>query len=310
MTGNRKPSRHEKKPSGTDSGTKGSGTGAPSSSVLDFIYLDESKIFSYLSQLRGGLTLLSNEVQDNVTFRSREAGGDKQGGTTNAEAQISPLVTGVLAALGLATGNPLAGAIAGAGGKFTYEGSWEETTPTLTNAQTNKAGRHDLSILHHAAFNVVQEQLADKLITVKGKLTVLSMDFLMRVSNFAISGPDKPEMLATIQLVSDLGMDAIAYVESKEKRFAHAFLARRHSLLPYAEFTASYGTRSEVDFTVVGLHAQNTASARRTTPHQLDGAQETRLLLDGIETAMTQAQRLFGAEGTERLQPLAIYREL
>lgn len=309
MSGNGRNGR-----SGSDSNTPNSGepqpsAGSASSTVRDFVYLDEAKIFSYLAQIEGGLRLVRQEVESALDTSSTESGGDTKGGSHNFEGQISPAAAALAQALTvfLSAGTPT-GLLTGAGGKYTYQREWEKSTDVLKTEVRNMTSAADVTVLHHAAFDLVAERMGDKLVKVEGKMSLLPLKVLENVFQTLNDSASDNAILQAFRAIGDLGVSNVCYVENGRENI-HAFLNERHFLVSPAELLAAYGSPSEVDFTIVGLHAQRPGRANKlTSPKQVP--EEAKGLFQGINEMLDGLWAPLGVNSARRLYPLAVYLEM
>lgn len=282
-----------------------------SSTVREFVYLDEAKIFSYLAQIEGGLRILRQEVESALDTASTESGGDKKAGSHNVEAQLSPTAAALAQVLtSFVTASISSGLLAGAGGKYTYQRSWENSTDVLKSETKDFSSGTDLSILHHAAFDLVVNNLDKKLVTVKGKLSILPLDVIATLADMSqgASSTQKSFVAETTKMFRDMGLSNICYIENKSEN-VNAFLNGNHFLVSPSEIFTTYGSPSQVDFTLVGIFAQDPGRThKRTAPVQVSG--DSKKLFESVNQSFERMWDVFGVKGGRRVYPLAIYLDL
>lgn len=280
-----------------------------SSSVRDFIYLDEAKVFSYLAQMEGGLRLLRQRVESALDINSEESGGDKTAGQHNVEGGLSPTVAAVLGALGVAGGALPMGLLAGLTGKYTYQRNWENTTPNLKTSTNDGASSSDLTILHHAAFELVMQRMGSKFISVTGHASLLTLGMINGILDIIVDEPEERiKMQNSFGLLKTMDVQNICFVEGEEN--VHGFMRDEHFLVPPTNFVGSYGSPTEIQFTLVGIYAQRPGRAgRRTHPQQAE-IPESQGVFKGVNESFSIVSRTLGINGARRIYPIAMYREL
>lgn len=293
------------------SGTSNSGQppqsdASASSTVRDFIYLDEAKIFSYLAQIEGGLKVVRQKVESALDISSTESGGDKKSGSHNGELGVSPAATALAQILtSFVSASISSGLLAGAGGKYSYQKNWETSTDTIKTANHDLASSTDISILHHAAYDLVAKKLGHKLVVVKGKMSLLPIEV---VSEMIKEFGSNPEAISAFKMLEHMGASNICFVENANDKI-NAFLDKQHFLVAPGTIFSTYGSPSEVDFTIVGLFAQNPGrQGKRSSPTQADG--QPKLLFTSMNTAFDMAWTTLGVNGGRRIYPIAIYTEV
>lgn len=311
----------------SESGNGGSGSGTSSyaghqpsaadksSTVRDFIYLDEQRLFSYLSQLENGLRLLTQKVQSELAESETKTGGDKDGGEWEIDGGISPTaaaLTGVIATA-LNVGTFPIGMLAGAGFKGKYSHNWETSTDEVKTASNEYSGRNETTVLHHAAFDVVMSRLGDRVKTASGSLTLLPIASLIRSFGNAmqkglpVDTPDAAGGVAAVGAFEELGTQTVVFLESPEN--FHAYVQDVHFTLPPSLIYALYGPCSSVEFTIVYIEAQDTRKPRRTIPKQISTPQGKKTFKQLTDVFDGFGQTI-GMDDGIRIYPLAIYREI
>lgn len=251
--GNNTPNSDEPQPS----------AGSASSTVRDFIYLDEAKIFSYLAQIEGGLRLVRQEVESALDTSRTESGGDKKGGSHNFEGEVSPAAAALAQALtAFLSAGTATGLLTGAGGKYTYQREWEKSTDKLLSETRDLTASTDLTVLHHAAFDVVMSHLSDRVKTAKGALTLLPLSSLVRsfgnalAAGLPVDTPDASGGVAAVGAYSELGTQTVVFLESQDN--LHAYVQDSNFIVSPSLLLATYGACTSENFTIVYIEAQDT----------------------------------------------------
>ncbi|MFC3834753.1 MULTISPECIES: hypothetical protein [Deinococcus] len=307
-----------KKPAASKSATSGSGKTPASaenlsSTVREFIYLDEGRVFSYLAQIEGGLRLLRHEVEGALDVASEETGGDGEGGSFNAEGGVSPTAAAIAGVLGGVAGFPV-GLLAGLSGKAQYNTTWESSSPIVRTTNSDTVSRADLTILHHAAFDLVIEHMKGKIKTARGALTLLPVSALggavaslQGLEIEALSNPSAVAGVAAIAAMSGFGVQTFVFLESPNN--LHAMVEDKHFTMPPSLFASTYGSCTSIPFSVAYIEAQDTRKARVHVPKQFATPAAKRQFSDLVDIFGTLTNSLGMGDGT-RIFPLAIYRDL
>ena len=311
-------SRRKRQNASNGTGNSGNGqqSGAnASSSVRDFVFLDEAKIFSYLSQIEGGLRLLRDSVESQLDTEQLQTGGDKTAGQTSGEGGFSPAAAALGGVVGALLGGPAIplGLMAGANGKVAYQRSWEKSTDNLTDSSAQFAGSRDLSILHHAAFDLVVKELGDRLLEIKGALTVLPISAIVTSLHNAskiglsLNDPTAIDSLAGAAAYGEMGLQSVVFLENDTKQ-VHAYVHDSSFTMPPALINGTYGACSSVRFTLIGLEAQDVGKARRHIPRQVQT--KGKVFFEAMGQLFKGFEDSMGIDSGKRVVPLAIYRDL
>jgi hypothetical protein len=261
--------------------------GAESSSAREFIYLDVPKLASYLSQIQSGLSLLVKRVEK--AFESTE--GKDASDSDTVGSNVRARVAAGLGPIGKAS--------------VDFGLSRERTTTPYSEASREgmETSSTDLGVLHHAMFDIVMEKLEFQFFTVTGTALIMPVGAIIRaVDQFAT-----PEIRQVAEVITNLNIDAVAYIEN-DRAVAHAFLLNEHFTAPPTYLYSTYGAPSQIDFTIVGLYAMD---PRKTGSRimQLSGSDFGRMA-KGLNEAFENIHKMMGTNRGTRLYPLAIYRSL
>lgn len=281
-----------------------------SSTVRDFIYLDEPKVFSYLAQIEGGLRLLKQRVENALDITSEETGGDKTAGEHQIEAGVNPTVAAVLGSLGVAgaaAGLPL-GLLAGLNAKYNYQRSWENGTPILKTINHDGASNSDLTVLHHAAFDLVMRELQGNFITVTGHASLVGLEMVNKMMNIAGIVAANSDTARGFQVLEAMQVENILFVENG-RDFVHSVLRNEHFVVPPAYFNGIYGSPTEIEFTIVGIKAQRPNRPGKIISPKQATSQESKDLFGALTGSFDLVAKLFGMDSASRLYPIAVYRD-
>lgn len=265
--------------------------------------------------MHGGLRLLTESVESQLDTEQLQTGGDKKAGQTNLEGGFSPAAAAIGNVVGTLLGGPAIplGLLAGGNGKLAHQRTWEKSTDNLTDTSAQYAGSRDLSILHHAAFDIVVKELGDKLIKIKGSLTLLPISAIVTSLNnasslgFQFDEPGAQSGIAAAGAFGEMGMQTIVFVENG-RDLVHAFVQDESFTLPPALIHTTYGACSSVQFTIVALEAQDIAKARQRIPRQLE--EKGKEFFEAMGSLFSGFETSLGIETGKRLFPLAIYRDV
>lgn len=270
-------------------------------------------MFSYLAQIEGGLRLLRHEVEGALDVASEESGGDKDSGNWQAEGGISPTAAAIAAVLGGAAGLPV-GLLAGMAGKVQYQHAWETATNVIRTTTNDTTSRADLTILHHAAFDLVMANLTGKVKVAKGGITLLPVASLGKAIGTlqekgvgAVTTPESLIGVAALAALSDFGMQTIFFLEGADN--LHAFVQDQHFTIPPTLFSTTYGSCTSIPFSVAYIEAQDTRQPRNHVPKQFGNAGAKKQFNDLTDMFRTLPGLLGMGDGI-RVFPLAIYRDL
>lgn len=278
--------------SSSESPTNG---GVSSSSVREFLYLDTPKIYSYLSQMEGGLRLLIERVE-NEYKSSRLDPGTRE---TIIRVATSAVVKGAIPFLGGAEGT----------------GDFERTRKTVEGGEvtttSSHAGRTDLSVLHHKAFDIVLNGIGGRLKQVDGALSLLAISKMPELvktlaSQKSINARD--ENGASRRFAGDmarLDIEQIVYC-GREPSQLLALTLTEHFTVPPLHIPLIYGIPSSQNFTLVGLPGRDVMSGEAPVMRARTDAETMFLFLD--QTIRNTDSYL--AEYGLWVYPLAIYRDL
>ena len=298
-----------------DNAKPNSGNGLPagnetSSSVREFLYLDTPRIHSYLSQLEGGLRLLAEKVEEAYSSTS-ETDPEKE---ERIRAGLAASIFGVIPAL-----------MGGGRGNFDYSIDRRTIDATQSTQVGDKAVRTDLSILHHKAFDLVYEAVGDSFLTVTGKLTLLDIRYVQDVYKQTTEAPntmnaeekankeaETANALHGFKLMDAFGARLLMYLEEAKGPSVHAMASHEHLTLPFETIRHTYGSPTELDFTLVGISAQHMAKHRRDMPKQVSESPNAmgRAAFTALNEADTFLNQFFGTTSGQRLYPLALMLEL
>lgn len=271
---------------------------AKSSNVREFIYLDVPKIYSYLSQMEGGLRLLIEKVEDEYT-------------DTELEPEIKETIIRATATAGADAKVPLLG-----GGNA--EVGWERlrrTAPASERVVTRSGGGSaNLSILHHKAFDLVFDRLKEKFTVATGDIYLLplanAMEFV-RMTKESRGESDEKFNRAQVgfEALKLISAETVVYCESADHQNLHGFMNEDHFTVTAEQFTSTYGVPSEGLFTLVGLKGQNVGKQHsKPIPHQAKDTEASNMF-NALATFRNHVNKFLAQSGV-RVYPLALYKTL
>lgn len=282
-----------------------------SSSVRDFIYLDQSKLLSYLSQIHGGLQLLTERVERQ--FRTEEKADPEY--KSSVEAAVEAELLGKV---------PLF--VEGSFGSQYKTG--RETTTGGDKTATGRSGqRAVVSTIHHEALEIVQSHLGDKLISVTGDLQIVDFEHFLSftrnfndfVTNFNKVTKGNLTKITNLKELHALVSTAsagrvLAFLQDNDSTISTAYLQREHLTADSQSISDNYGIRLSGEYTVIGIDATPNKdkidfSKLFNQAHE-DGHEMGIGLVDTIQKmeSMLDFWRLKSRDS--HLYPIAIYREL
>lgn len=261
--------------------------GSNSPNVREFIYLDQPKILSYLSQLEGGLRQLIVNVE-------KELAADENTSPTQETITRYALESHTSGKIPL---------IAELDGTASMDREAHFTSAGRKTTTSSTAYRADLSILHHQAFDLVMERMGGKFLTLEGRTSIFSLNRLFEALPTESLPPDAKSGLEMLQ---KLQLGNLAYIENPD-RHLHSFLLDEHFTIPSQFFQIIYGSPSELDFTIVGISAQHPSKSRRQVPKQVSRL-ETKKMFVQLNSVYELVYEALGMDSGERIYPLAIYK--
>lgn len=166
-----------------------------------------------------------------------------------------------------------------------------------------------MTVLHHAAFDLVVSHLGENLIMVKGRMSILPLDTLEALLDFPddenVSREDTKKIISGLR---SLGLTNICYVENPEEQ-VNTFLNSDKFVVSPAEIFTIYGSPSEIDFTMVGIYAQRPNRASKSvTPKQ--AGEQAKTLFRSVNHSFDAMWDTLGVKNARRIFPLAIYLDL
>lgn len=282
--------------------------------IRDFIYLNQDRIFSYLSQMDGGLKLLYSKVKEEswsetvTTPEKATEVGASAGGTF--EGKI-PFLAGMSGELGL---------------------DLKHAVTTGNDARTDgeRRGNAELFGLHHRAFDLVVQRLGLRVKTLSGKILIADINWLERKIK------DFPEIMkAANAFQQDKSRHGKAPSNTTQMSYLfRAYLADRILVILRADggktFTAyldpkhltssidtvisDFGHLPTLNFTMVGIEAPpqkfNDAGDFSVTHFQSD-AQGMAELFAHFSGSMGNMRDFFEIKSRDgHIVPLALYTEI
>lgn len=293
---------------GTNGGANGP-SGTPP--IREFIYLNQNKIFSYLSQMEGGLRLLYSKVREEAWS---ETIGDAEK-TTEVGLSASGTVEGKIAFL------------AGISGDVT--GDWRHTVASGGDSRqdSEKTVSSEIFGLHHKAFDLVLEHMRSRLIVKKGRISFIHMDFLLeQLEKFpdtaknlnALNGGDlkPPPHTKQMHILLKRFMEnkIIVILRESNDQKTTAYLAPEFLTGSIDSVIMDYGAAPTMDFTLVGISAPGQAQASAgdfsVQHYDTNGAGMAAQLntFAGSIGGMSEFFQLKSVDG--HVAPLALYLEL
>lgn len=281
--------------------------------IRDFLYLDQDRIFSYLSQIEGGLKLLYSKVheegwQEEVTSPEK---------TTQVGLSASGSVEGKLAMLAGMTGE--------------VGGEWSHGVTTGGDSRTDHERRAtaDLFGLHHRAFDLVMERVGHRFTVLHGRIFLLDFNWTeKKVKDFpeiikavrAFAGPD--EKLEVPKNTTQMSYLIRSYMHDKflvilrtpEDEKYTAYLDPKHIVTPIENVIDAYGQAPTLDFTLVGILAppqRHDETGSFSVPHFQAEGQAMADMLAAFAGTLSNMRDFFNVKSTDgHLVPLALYLEI
>ena len=298
--------------SGSGSSSATSGTSA-TPQIREFVYLNQNKVFSYLSQLEGGLKLLYSKVQEDSWS---ETIGDAET-TTDVGASIKGTIEGKLEFLA-----GISGEVAGDWKRSVADGG-----DSRTDGQRNTS--YELFGLHHRAFDLVMDKIGGRFIKVTGQIFIIDAetviadikdfpDIIKNLNVFLLAGAKQTAPKNTAQiyylLKKYLKGKILVILKSYDDLIYTAYLERAHVTYAISDVIMDYGMSPISNFTLVGLSAQPQAASNArafSVPHyspEAQGVSDQFLELAGAMQGMADFFSLRSATG--HIVPLALYLDL
>lgn len=298
--------------SSNGNGRHGASSGTPGTpQIRDFVYLNQERIFSYLSQLDGGLKLLYSRVRDegwSETMTSPEK-------TTDVGANASGSVEGKMAFLAGVTGE--------------LGADWKHSVRTGGDSRSDfeRRGAMDLFGLHHRAFDLVMERLGGRFTTVQGRIFLLEANWLEKkvkdfpeiakaVNAFTTDKVTPPANTTQMSYLfrAYLADKVLVIMKTDDGKTATAYLDPSHFTYPISNIIADYGQAPTLKFTLVGISAppqQIEDAGNFAVPHFHVDAAPMAALLAHFAGALGNMRDYFEVKSVEsHLVPLGLYYEL
>ncbi|WP_425145383.1 DUF6414 family protein [Deinococcus sp.] len=214
-----------------------------SSTVREFIYLDLPKLFSYLSQIRGGRQLLIQRVEEQ--FRIDEKSEPIQSNAVKLE--IDAALSGKIPFF--ADGN--------------VHSLYGQESNNVSGDVRSKAGklgaRVTVSTVYHEALKLVQDELGDRLVSLNGRLEIIDFrqltNFTSGFSQFikhfnAITGNKIKDEAKTKDIASILKVSSesrlLILLREENRRTSSSYLSRENLTTDIENIIDNYGTRPKV----------------------------------------------------------------
>lgn len=295
---------------GTNAAANGQSVTPP---IRDFIYLNQDRIYSYLSQMDNGLKLLYSKVKE------------ESWSETMTTPELTSEVTGSLA--GSFEGKvPL---LAGLSAEATAE--WARTRKTGNDARVDgeRITSSDLFGLHHRAFDLVIERLNTRVKTVSGKIMLADINWLQQ------NIKDFPEIIKAVNMFlpkesrvtppsnttqmsylfrTYLMNRILTILRDNDDKIYTAYLDPKHLIYPMDNIISDYGQTPTIEFTLVGIEAkpqQFVQSGKFKVPHFHSDAQPMADLFGGFAGNMQNMRDFFEMKSREgHMVPLALYTEI
>ncbi|GAA5504280.1 hypothetical protein Dxin01_04049 [Deinococcus xinjiangensis] len=311
MTENSSKTSQQPSENKSDSAEKPTQPSINSSGVREYLYLDQEKVLSYLSQIQGGLRLLVEQVERQ--FRSQE-------NTTpqNKSAVESTIEAELLGKIPLVADATVHG---------TYKSARETTTGNDKVSFGRFGQRANISTVHHEALELVEREMGSKLVHVRGFVQFINFDDLLETikdfpeftKNFnAVTGQKLATPANTKQihyLISKSSAGRILVLVLDEDGVTTTSYLHRDKLTADPRFiTDNYGIRFGSEFTLVGVEAtpfeeKPDFSLGFTQSHE-DGLDMGRHLVDLIQK-QEGMKTFWELRSKERhIYPVAMYRTL
>jgi len=304
--------------SGSGQNSNGSGTNGGASGnnatqkVREFLYLNQNRVFSYLSQLDGGLKLLYSKVKEDSWS---ETIGDAET-TTDVGVNVSATVEGKIALL------------AGMSGEVA--GDWKRSTKsggdTRTDGERNTSS--ELFGLHHRAFDLVMEKIGSRFTLVTGQIFIIDAsgitedvkDFAEIIKNINVFVPAANKMTTPANLKQMhylfkkyLKNKILVILRTSNDEIYTAYLEDKHLLYPIGDIVFDYGVAPTGAFTLIGMRARPQAALNAgsfSVPHVEPEAQAIADQFAGLVSAMQGMADFFAfRSATGHLVPLALFSE-
>lgn len=282
-----------------------------SSSVREFLYLDQPKLLSYLSQIHGGLQLLVEQVERQ--FRSHDNTTPEQKRTV--EAAVEAELLGKIPFLVEGTVAP----------------SYKESRETATGGDKVSTGRlgqrASVSTLHHEALELVERHLGDRLVKISGDVQFIDFDSVLDtikdfpdfIKNFntvtgqKLSTPSNTKGMHYLVSKSSRGRVAVL-LRSPSGKITTSYLQKQNLTTDPQSIVDNYGIRLSGQFTLVGIDATPPTEIPDFSPtfmqaHE-DGEEMGRALVQMVQQ-LEHMLRFWQLKSKDsHIYPIAIYREL
>lgn len=303
----------------TEKSTNGNGTptepsGSASTPVVrDFLYLDQEKIFSYLSQIQGGLKILFTKFQNESWHElkgppeiTREVGVDVKGdGGIKIPLLAEARVEAAAHFLNSVKSGP----------EYRDKGGLDGTS--------------ELFGLHHMAFDVVLNELRSRLSVSEGSIEIIDLssfldylkDFPEIVKNFnlintASKADEPPKTVKNIHyLLNRYGKGKIIVLMKDSKgKVISSFLQECHLTSPITSIIDNYGSQPNGKFVLVGVPAPNNKErvnfSEIFTGISEEGQELVAKLIDLVQNFESMSNFFQLKSNDMNVFPLALYSEL
>lgn len=299
-------------PTSNGTGTNGGESGSSDAQkIREFLYLNQDKVFSYLSQIEGGLKLLYSKLAHD--------GWEERRGQPTVTTTVEGNLTGnaALKILALAEAN-VEGSV---GGSHTVESGVEERT------ERGHQGTVDLFGLHHKAFDLVLEKLGSRLLTIQGQIFMIDFDWLEKnlkdfpaiakaLNSFSDEKIKPPQNTTQMSYVfrTYLSGKVLVILRDDEGTIHTAYLDKKHCTTSVENIFSDYGQAPSGRFTLTGISAPpqtSVAAGSFSVPHFIESAQPMADQLASFTAALVNVRHFLEVKSTDgHLVPLALYLEL
>lgn len=295
----------------TDSSENPANDKKNSSGAREFLYLDTGRIHSYLSQLEGGLRLLAEKVEESYSSTQETDPQKIERQQASAKATLAGMIPVLLSA---------------GTGKFNYGYERQLTDEQRVAKTEDRAVRTDLSILHHKAFDLVQEAIGEHLLNITGRATFVDVNYLGRLvrshndrlarqlssesSEYKEHEQTRQDSEYGFELMGLLGTELLIYVEDPEGMSVNAIGDLSHLTLPTSTIQYAYGSPSSRNITMVGIEGRGPGSSDQRHPTQIKPEHDAFEALRALNNLEDRIHDFFGTNNGTRVYPLAIYIDL
>lgn len=282
-----------------------------SSVVRDFLYLDQPKVLSYLSQLNGGLQQLVEQVEQQFKV------------TDKSDPELVHAVQTVIR--GELTGKvPLIA-------DGTVAGERTESNEKKKGGDRTLAGRLGAratqTTIHHEAFEIVLSRLSNRFKILQGKIVLIDYDDVIRnmeehentIGDFNIVTGQK---LATAKntknlarLVSRSASGKVTCILSNSSGNTTAFLNKRHLNEDISVIIDNYGANPSGIFTLVGIETTSSHQEKIILPKSFshaspNGDEGAENMLGIVMSAFNMHKNWKVISKDSHIYPIALYKEL